>query len=64
MLPRKDEVKEWERAARWPGGFHEHDEERQGLITGVTTPPDLHDTFPVITGNDLYRLSEGERSHV
>lgn len=47
-----------------PVVFHEHDEERRGLITGVTTPLDLHDTFPVITGNDLYRFSEGERSHV
>lgn len=40
------------------------DEERRGLIAGVTPPLDLDDTFPVITGNDLYRFQGGERSHV
>lgn len=56
MLPRKDEVKEWERAACLLCGFHKHDEERWSLITGLTPPLDLDDTFPVITGNDRYRL--------
>lgn len=54
MLLRKDEVKEWEQAACLLGGFHEHFEQRWGLIAGLTPPLDLDDTFPVITGNDWY----------
>lgn len=60
ILPRKDEVKQWEQSAAFSWWLWQ----QGGLITRQVPPLDLDDTFPVIIGNDHYWWEEGRQSHV